>query len=48
MKPTELVDLKHDKSVAALLGSAERVGVDTEFMREKTYFAELCLVHLAI
>lgn len=48
MKPTELVDLKHDKSVAALLGSAERVGVDTEFMREKTYFAELCLVQLAI
>ena len=25
----------------------ERIGVDTEFMREKTYFAQLCLVQIA-
>ncbi len=31
----------------ALLASADYVAVDTEFLREKTYFAKLCLVQLA-
>lgn len=48
MSDTELVNLQHDDSIAALLHEAERVGVDTEFMREKTFFAELCLVQLSI
>jgi ribonuclease D len=48
MKQTELVNLQHDSSIAALLVAAERIGVDTEFMREKTFFAELCLVQLSI
>lgn len=34
-------------SLAQALGDCERAGVDTEFMREKTYFAELCLVQVA-
>lgn len=34
-------------SVASDLGQHEFVGVDTEFMREKTFFAELCLVQVA-
>ncbi len=29
------------------LNSGEAVGLDTEFMREKTFFAELCLVQIA-
>jgi ribonuclease D len=34
-------------SIASDLGRHEFVGVDTEFMREKTFFAELCLVQVA-
>ena len=34
-------------SIVADLGRHEYVGVDTEFMREKTFFAELCLVQVA-
>ncbi len=48
MKQTELINLARDSSIAALLVEAERIGVDTEFMREKTFFAELCLVQLSV
>lgn len=34
-------------SIAPDLGRHEHVGIDTEFMREKTFFAELCLVQIA-
>lgn len=34
-----------DAAVASLSGS-EAIGVDTEFMRERTYYAQLCLVQL--
>ena len=33
--------------ITADLGKHDYVGVDTEFMREKTFFAELCLVQIA-
>jgi ribonuclease D len=34
-------------SIVSDLGRHDNVGVDTEFMREKTFFAELCLVQVA-
>lgn len=34
-------------SIATKLESHARIGVDTEFMREKTFFAELCLVQVS-
>ena len=34
-------------SIADDLGRHDFVAVDTEFMREKTFFAELCLVQIA-
>jgi ribonuclease D len=44
---TEFTLVEHTDSIATDLGYHERLGVDTEFMREKTYFAQLCLVQLA-
>ena len=43
-----LVDLKNDGALIGELKSAERIGLDTEFMREKTFFAELCLLQLSV
>ena len=34
-------------SIVSDLGRHDHVGVDTEFMREKTFFAELCLVQIS-
>jgi len=40
-----LVD--HADAMISELDQFDRVGVDTEFMREKTFFAELCLVQVS-
>jgi len=45
MPDYKLVD--RPDSIASDLGRHDHVGVDTEFMREKTFFAELCLVQIA-
>jgi len=34
-------------TIAAELGDSQCIGLDTEFMREKTFFAELCLVQIS-
>lgn len=47
MPDYQLVDLAADDSLAELVVAEARIGVDTEFMREKTYFAELCLLQVS-
>ena len=39
--------VERPESIVPDLGRHTHVGVDTEFMREKTFFAELCLVQIA-
>ena len=43
----QLVDPAADPSALGCIPAAGTIGVDTEFMREKTYFAELCLIQVA-
>lgn len=43
----EFTLVEQPASITADLGKHDFVGVDTEFMREKTFFAELCLVQIA-
>ncbi|MDH3440657.1 MAG: HRDC domain-containing protein, partial [Gammaproteobacteria bacterium] len=47
MPDYQLVDLTVDDSPALAVGNESRIGVDTEFMREKTFFAELCLLQIS-
>lgn len=47
MPDYRFVDLKQDQSLATLVSATERIGVDTEFMREKTFFSQLCLIQVA-
>lgn len=43
----EFTFLPRPESLDVLLSGCRQIGVDTEFLREKTYYAELCLVQLA-
>ena len=43
----QLVDPAVDPVVLDRIPAGGTIGVDTEFMREKTYFAELCLVQVS-
>jgi len=47
MTDFDFVDLADDQSLVSLVEAEERIGIDTEFMREKTFFAELCLIQVA-
>lgn len=47
MSEYRYVDLTVDDSPALPVAGEERIGVDTEFMREKTYFAELSLLQFS-
>jgi ribonuclease D len=44
----EFVDLQSSDQMVSALQATARIGLDTEFMREKTFFAELCLVQLSL
>lgn len=44
MPDFRFIDLAEPQEAVAALSGARRIGVDTEFMREKTYYAQLCLV----
>ena len=47
MPEYQLVDLKTDDRIGTTIREQSRIGVDTEFAREKTFFAELCLIQIA-
>lgn len=48
MPEFRFVDLAVDQDLATVVSATDRVGVDTEFMREKTYFSQLCLLQVSI
>lgn len=47
MPQYEFIDNRSTGRLSGMLGDAESVGLDTEFMRERTYFPELCLLQVA-
>ena len=44
---SHLMLLPESRDALPMLDQRDAVGLDTEFMREKTYYAELCLVQVA-
>ncbi len=47
MKKPVFIDQVSDSRLIESLSTQQRVGVDTEFMRERTFFSQLCLVQIA-
>jgi ribonuclease D len=47
MPEYQYVDLQTDDRIGTIIREQSRIGVDTEFAREKTFFAELCLIQIA-
>lgn len=42
------IDIDRTEPLLDAIASAPRIGIDTEFMREKTFFAQLCLIQVAL
>lgn len=47
MLETEITDPGKDEELTAVLVQLNRIAIDTEFMREKTFYAQLCLIQIA-
>jgi len=47
MPEYQFVDLKTDDRLGMTIPRQSRIGVDTEFVREKTFYAQLCLIQIA-
>ena len=47
MPEFQFVDLDSNDAVNAVLSANRRIGLDTEFMREKTFYPQLCLLQIA-
>ena len=43
----KLVDMSPASELATAIQQSELIGVDTEFMREKTFFSQLCLIQVS-
>ena len=48
MQKPHYIDHLSDEPLSTSLSSQSRVGIDTEFMRERTCFSQLCLVQVSI
>lgn len=48
MPEFQLIPIDQATTVGERLSQQERIGIDTEFMRESTYFPQLCLIQVAI
>ena len=47
MRSTVLVTAENETTLLEALDTDSSIAIDTEFMRERTYFAQLCLVQIA-
>lgn len=47
MPEYQFVDLQTDDRLETTIKKKSRIGVDTEFIREKTFLAQLCLIQIA-
>ena len=47
MPDYQFVDLSTDDVLGTKITEQSRIGVDTEFVREKTFYAQLCLIQIA-
>ena len=47
MPSFQFIDPESNDAVSTLLTADRRIGLDTEFMREKTFYPQLCLLQIA-